>query len=87
MRVLLSDLCLQIYLYLFLFPFRCYVFHTNTNPFCDTPFQIKPKVKTVCFGIAASQGALILAGGERGMRFAMPNARIMIHQPQGGCGV
>jgi ATP-dependent Clp protease protease subunit len=49
--------------------------------------QIKPKVKTVCFGIAASQGALILAGGEKGMRFAMPNARIMIHQPQGGCGV
>ena len=44
-------------------------------------------MKTVCFGIAASQGALILAGGEKGMRFAMPNARIMIHQPQGGCGV
>jgi ATP-dependent protease ClpP protease subunit len=41
----------------------------------------------VCFGIAASQGALLLAGGEKGKRFAMPNARIMIHQPQGGCGV
>lgn len=42
---------------------------------------------TVCFGIAASQAALLLAGGEKGMRYAMPNARIMIHQPQGGCGV
>lgn len=50
-------------------------------------FQIKPKVGTVCFGAAASQGALLLAGGEKGMRYAMPNARIMIHQPQSGCGV
>jgi len=41
----------------------------------------------VCFGVAASQGALLLAGGEKGMRYAMPNARIMIHQPQSGCGV
>ncbi|KAH6558154.1 hypothetical protein KP509_1Z076900 [Ceratopteris richardii] len=52
----------------------------------DCMSWIKPKVKTVCFGIAASQGALLLAGGEKGRRFAMPNARIMIHQPQGGCG-
>ncbi|KAL2631812.1 hypothetical protein R1flu_016498 [Riccia fluitans] len=52
----------------------------------DTMSWIKPKVSTVCFGIAASQGALLLAGGEKGRRFAMPNARIMIHQPQGGCG-
>lgn len=52
----------------------------------DCMAWIKPKVKTVCFGIAASQGALLLAGGEKGKRFAMPNARIMIHQPQGGCG-
>ena len=50
-------------------------------------FQIKPKVGTVCFGVAASQGALLLAGGEKGMRYSMPNARIMIHQPQSGCGV
>lgn len=50
-------------------------------------FQIKPKVGTVCFGVAASQGALLLAGGEKGMRYAMPNTRIMIHQPQSGCGV
>ncbi|KAJ4716481.1 ATP-dependent Clp protease proteolytic subunit [Melia azedarach] len=47
---------------------------------------IKPKVGTVCFGVAASQGALLLAGGEKGMRYAMPNARIMVHQPQSGCG-
>ena len=50
-------------------------------------FQIKPKVGTVCFGVAASQGALLLAGGEKGMRYSMPNSRIMIHQPQSGCGV
>ena len=49
--------------------------------------QIKPDVSTVCFSIATSQGALLLAGGKKGKRFAMPNARIMIHQPQGGCGV
>ncbi|KAF9620317.1 hypothetical protein IFM89_011052, partial [Coptis chinensis] len=52
----------------------------------DDFFCIKPKVGTVCFGVAASQGALLLAGGEKGMRYAMPNARIMIHQPQSGCG-
>ncbi|KAK1315823.1 hypothetical protein QJS10_CPA05g00411 [Acorus calamus] len=52
----------------------------------DTMSWIKPKVGTVCFGVAASQGALLLAGGEKGMRYAMPNARIMIHQPQSGCG-
>ncbi|OAY30991.1 ATP-dependent Clp protease proteolytic subunit 6, chloroplastic [Manihot esculenta] len=52
----------------------------------DCMSWIKPKVGTVCFGVAASQGAVLLAGGEKGMRYAMPNARIMIHQPQGGCG-
>lgn len=52
----------------------------------DCMAWIKPKVGTVCFGVAASQGALLLAGGEKGMRYAMPNARIMVHQPQGGCG-
>ncbi|MCD7467231.1 ATP-dependent Clp protease proteolytic subunit 6, chloroplastic [Datura stramonium] len=51
----------------------------------DCMSWIKPKVGTVCFGVAASQGALLLAGGEKGMRYAMPNARIMIHQPQSGC--
>lgn len=52
----------------------------------DCMSWIKPKVGIVCFGVAASQGALLLAGGEKGMRYAMPNARIMIHQPQSGCG-
>ncbi|PHT30655.1 ATP-dependent Clp protease proteolytic subunit 6, chloroplastic [Capsicum baccatum] len=52
----------------------------------DCMSWIKPKVGTVCFGAAASQGALLLAGGEKGMRYAMPNARIMVHQPQSGCG-
>ncbi|XP_059647694.1 ATP-dependent Clp protease proteolytic subunit 6, chloroplastic [Cornus florida] len=52
----------------------------------DCMSWIKPKVGTVCFGVAASQGAILLAGGEKGMRYAMPNARIMIHQPQSGCG-
>ncbi|KAB1207253.1 ATP-dependent Clp protease proteolytic subunit 6, chloroplastic [Morella rubra] len=52
----------------------------------DSIARIKPKVGTVCFGVAASQGALLLAGGEKGMRYSMPNARIMIHQPQSGCG-
>ncbi|CAH9124377.1 unnamed protein product [Cuscuta epithymum] len=52
----------------------------------DCMSWIKPKVGTVCFGVAASQGTLLLAGGEKGMRYAMPNARIMIHQPQSGCG-
>ncbi|KAK4258665.1 hypothetical protein QN277_005088 [Acacia crassicarpa] len=51
----------------------------------DCMSWIKPKVGTVCFGVAASQASLILAGGEKGMRYAMPNARIMIHQPHGGC--
>ncbi|PIA55675.1 hypothetical protein AQUCO_00700174v1 [Aquilegia coerulea] len=52
----------------------------------DTMSWIKPKVGTVCFGVVASHGTLLLAGGEKGMRYAMPNARIMIHQPQTGCG-
>uniref|UniRef100_A0A0E0D240 ATP-dependent Clp protease proteolytic subunit n=1 Tax=Oryza meridionalis TaxID=40149 RepID=A0A0E0D240_9ORYZ len=50
----------------------------------DCMSWIKPKVGTVCFGVVASQAAIILAGGEKGMRYAMPNARVMIHQPQGG---
>ena len=41
-------------------------------------------VSTVCFGLAASMGALILAGGAKGKRYSMPNSRIMIHQPLGG---
>ncbi|KAG6516815.1 ATP-dependent Clp protease proteolytic subunit 6, chloroplastic-like [Zingiber officinale] len=52
----------------------------------DCMSWIKPKVGTICFGISASQASLLLAGGEKGMRYAMPNARIMIHQLQSGCG-
>ena len=50
----------------------------------DAMNHIKPKVSTVCVGIAASMGALILSCGEKGMRFALPNAEVMIHQPLGG---
>lgn len=50
----------------------------------DTMQYIKPDVSTICMGIAASMGAVLLAAGTEGKRFALPNARIMIHQPWGG---
>ncbi len=50
----------------------------------DTMQYIKPKVSTLCMGQAASMGSLLLAGGEKGMRFSLPNSRIMVHQPSGG---
>src|SRR5688500_12475429 len=50
----------------------------------DTMQFIRPPVATLCMGQAASMGSLILAGGEHGMRGALPNARIMVHQPSGG---
>lgn len=50
----------------------------------DTMQYIKPDVATICMGQAASMGALLLAGGKKGKRSALPNARIMIHQPMGG---
>lgn len=50
----------------------------------DTMQYIKPDVTTVCIGQAASMGALLLAAGTHGKRYALPNARIMIHQPMGG---
>ncbi len=50
----------------------------------DTMQYIKPDVVTYCIGQAASMGALLLAAGAKGKRFALPNARIMIHQPMGG---
>ena len=50
----------------------------------DTMQYIKPKVSTVCIGQAASMGSLLLAAGEPGMRIALPNSRIMVHQPSGG---
>ena len=50
----------------------------------DTLQYIKPRVSTVCMGQAASMGSFLLAAGEPGMRIALPNARIMVHQPSGG---
>jgi ATP-dependent Clp protease protease subunit len=50
----------------------------------DTMQYIKPRVSTVCMGQACSMGSFLLAAGEPGMRIALPNARIMIHQPSGG---
>ena len=50
----------------------------------DTMNFIKPDVSTLCVGMAASMGAFLLAAGEKGKRFALPNAKIMIHQPLGG---
>jgi ATP-dependent Clp protease protease subunit len=50
----------------------------------DTMNHIKPQVATVCVGMAASAAAVILASGEKGKRFALPNSEVMIHQPLGG---
>jgi ATP-dependent Clp protease protease subunit len=50
----------------------------------DTMQFIKPAVSTLCMGIAASMGAFLLAAGEKGKRYALPNSRVMIHQPLGG---
>jgi len=50
----------------------------------DTMNHIKPNVATVCVGLAASMGSLILSQGEKGKRFILPNAEVMIHQPSGG---
>ncbi|MFZ8912740.1 MAG: ATP-dependent Clp protease proteolytic subunit, partial [Burkholderiaceae bacterium] len=50
----------------------------------DTMQFIKPAVSTLCIGMAASMGAFLLAAGEKGKRFALPNSRVMIHQPLGG---
>lgn len=50
----------------------------------DTMQYVKPPITTICLGQAASMGALLLAGGTKGKRFSLPNARVMIHQPMGG---
>ncbi|MBI3586128.1 MAG: ATP-dependent Clp endopeptidase proteolytic subunit ClpP [Ignavibacteriales bacterium] len=50
----------------------------------DTMQYIRPDISTICIGMAASMGAVLLAGGTKGKRTALPNARIMIHQPWGG---
>jgi ATP-dependent Clp protease protease subunit len=50
----------------------------------DTMQYVKPPINTICLGQAASMGALLLTAGTKGKRFALPNARVMIHQPLGG---
>jgi ATP-dependent Clp protease protease subunit len=50
----------------------------------DTMQYIKPHVSTICIGLAASMGSFLLTAGEKGKRFALPNAEVMIHQPLGG---
>src|SRR5210317_1439631 len=50
----------------------------------DTMQYIKPDIATVCIGQAASMGAVLLAAGNKGKRYSLPNARILIHQPMGG---
>ena len=50
----------------------------------DTMQYIRPKVSTLICGMAASMGSVIAVGGEKGMRFALPNSEVMVHQPSGG---
>ncbi|MEE9426929.1 MAG: ATP-dependent Clp protease proteolytic subunit [Paracoccaceae bacterium] len=50
----------------------------------DTMQYIRPKISTVCIGQAASMGSLLMAAGEKGMRYSLPNSRFMVHQPSGG---
>lgn len=50
----------------------------------DTMQYIRPRVSTICIGQAASMGAVLLSGGEPGMRYSLPNSRVLIHQPLGG---
>jgi len=57
---------------------------TATLAIYDTMNHIKPDVSTICVGLAASGGAVILAAGQKDKRFALPNAEMMIHQPWGG---
>ncbi|MBP6925661.1 MAG: ATP-dependent Clp endopeptidase proteolytic subunit ClpP [Candidatus Pacebacteria bacterium] len=57
---------------------------TATLAMLDTMNYIKPEVATVCVGIAASGGSILLVGGAKGKRFILPNAEVMIHQPWGG---
>lgn len=57
---------------------------TSTLAIIDTMEYIKPDVSTICIGIAASGGAIVLSSGTKGKRMALPNAEVMIHQPLGG---
>lgn len=52
----------------------------------DTMQLVEPKIQTYCLGQAASMGAVLLSGGSKGKRFALPHSRVMIHQPHGGMG-
>ena len=57
---------------------------TSGLSICDTMQYVRPKVSTLVIGQAASMGSLLLTAGEKGMRFSLPNSRIMVHQPSGG---
>lgn len=57
---------------------------TGTLAMIDAMNHVKPDVSTICVGIAASGGALLLAHGQKGKRYALPNSEVMIHQPLGG---
>jgi ATP-dependent Clp protease, protease subunit len=57
---------------------------TATLAMVDTMNHVKPAVSTVCVGMAASGAAILLSSGQKGKRFALPNAEVMIHQPHGG---
>jgi ATP-dependent Clp protease protease subunit len=57
---------------------------TATFAIYDTMQYVRPDVSTVCLGMAASGAAVLLAGGQHGKRYALPNARVLIHQPHGG---
>lgn len=57
---------------------------TSTLAIIDTMTHVKPDVATICVGLAASGGAMVLSAGQKGKRFILPNAEVMIHQPLGG---
>lgn len=57
---------------------------TSTLAIIDTMNHVKPDVATICVGLAASGGAMVLSAGQKGKRFILPNAEVMIHQPLGG---
>jgi len=57
---------------------------TSTLAMIDTMNHIKPDIRTICVGIAASGGALVLSAGKKGKRYALPSSEVMIHQPLGG---
>lgn len=58
---------------------------TSALAMYDTMMHIKPDIATYCIGLAASAGSLLLTAGTKGKRFALPNSKIIVHQPLGGC--